>query len=81
MRKRLAGDLPGVSLRLTKRLPVAAGLGGGSADAAAALRLLARLWQVDASREWLSEIGLSLGADVPVCLLSRPLAWLVPAIS
>lgn len=57
---------PGWSLRLTKNLPVASGIGGGSADAAASLRLLAQAWQcadVD-----LAPIAASLGADVPVCL-------------
>ena len=49
----------GVRLDLTKRLPVAAGLGGGSADAAAALRLLDRLWGFGASRETLAAIGLA----------------------
>jgi 4-diphosphocytidyl-2-C-methyl-D-erythritol kinase len=59
----------GAALRLTKALPVAAGLGGGSADAAAALRLLARLWGVGLPAP--DEV-LALGADVPVCLLGRP---------
>ena len=63
----------GVRLDLTKRLPIAAGLGGGSADAAAALRLLDRLWGFGASRETLAAVGLRLGADVPACLVSRPL--------
>jgi 4-diphosphocytidyl-2-C-methyl-D-erythritol kinase len=62
----------GVRLHLSKQLPVAAGLGGGSADAAAALRLLNRLWRLDLSHHQLAHLGLSLGADVPVCLLSRP---------
>jgi 4-diphosphocytidyl-2-C-methyl-D-erythritol kinase len=65
--------LPPTKLVLTKRLPVAAGLGGGSADAAAALRLLNRAWGLQLSDERLAEIGLALGADVPMCLLSRPL--------
>jgi 4-diphosphocytidyl-2-C-methyl-D-erythritol kinase len=63
----------GVRLHLTKRLPVAAGLGGGSADAAAALRLLDRLWDLGAGPARLAEIGVRLGADVPMCLVSRPL--------
>jgi 4-diphosphocytidyl-2-C-methyl-D-erythritol kinase len=63
----------GVRLDLTKRLPVASGIGGGSADAAAALRLLDRLWGFDTSRDTLAAIGLRLGADVPACLISRPL--------
>jgi 4-diphosphocytidyl-2-C-methyl-D-erythritol kinase len=58
----------GAAVTLTKRLPVAAGLGGGSSDAAAALRLLARLWGVPTPS--MGEL-LSLGADVPVCLAAR----------
>jgi len=58
----------GAALRLTKRIPVAAGLGGGSADAAAALRLLNRLWQLDWPLARLAEIGDELGADVPACV-------------
>ncbi|MFW2829754.1 4-(cytidine 5'-diphospho)-2-C-methyl-D-erythritol kinase [Sphingomonas sp. ID0503] len=61
------GQGRGARIRLTKRLPIAAGLGGGSADAAAALRLLSRLWSVDVP-DGLAE---SLGADVPACLLSQ----------
>ncbi|UPG72499.1 4-(cytidine 5'-diphospho)-2-C-methyl-D-erythritol kinase [Roseomonas gilardii subsp. gilardii] len=58
----------GAALRLTKRLPVASGIGGGSADAAAALRLLARHWQLPLPAE---EKVTRLGADVPVCVASR----------
>ncbi len=57
------------ALNLAKNLPVASGIGGGSADAAAALRLLVRHWNVAAP---LPEIALALGADVPVCLDRRP---------
>jgi 4-diphosphocytidyl-2-C-methyl-D-erythritol kinase len=60
-------------LELVKRIPVAAGLGGGSADAAAALRLLNRAWQTGLSDARLAEIGRRLGADVPMCVTSRPL--------
>ena len=60
-------------LKLTKRLPVAAGLGGGSADAAAALRLLDRRWRLRLSPPRLAAIARGLGADVPMCLASRPL--------
>lgn len=56
------------ALRLEKRIPVAAGLGGGSADAAAALRLLARSWLLDWPLARLAEIASELGADVPACL-------------
>src|SRR5438128_9707983 len=56
---------------LDKVLPVAAGIGGGSADAAAALRLLARLNGLALDDERLQEVALEVGADVPVCLASR----------
>jgi 4-diphosphocytidyl-2-C-methyl-D-erythritol kinase len=60
----------GAALQLTKYLPVASGIGGGSADAAAALRVLSALWDVkDAD---LPALALKLGADVPVCLASQP---------
>ena len=61
----------GAALTLDKRLPVAAGIGGGSADAAAALRLLARLNDLKLDDERLAEVALETGADVPVCLASR----------
>jgi 4-diphosphocytidyl-2-C-methyl-D-erythritol kinase len=56
---------------LDKVLPVAAGIGGGSADAAAALRLLAQLNGLSLDDERLLEVALETGADVPVCLASR----------
>jgi 4-diphosphocytidyl-2-C-methyl-D-erythritol kinase len=62
----------GAALTLIKALPVASGIGGGSADAAAALRVLCRLWDVRLSREALDAIALKLGADVPVCLDGIP---------
>lgn len=62
----------GVQIELTKNLPVAAGIGGGSADAAAALRLMARLSVETVSTERLAVLAKALGADVPVCLLSQP---------
>lgn len=58
----------GASLMLDKRLPIASGIGGGSADAAAALRLLTSLWRTDP--KFAQEIAPSLGSDVPACLLS-----------
>ncbi len=61
-----------VAIRLTKRLPVAAGLGGGSADAAAALTALCRLWGAADGALDLYALGETLGADVPVCLAGRP---------
>ena len=66
--KRLDVAEPAFHLRLTKRLPVASGIGGGSADAAAALRLMALHIGVNVPDAMLAEIAASLGADVPVCL-------------
>jgi len=62
---------PGARLILEKTMPVAAGLGGGSADAAATLRLLDRLWELDLGTAALAEQGAALGADVPMCVASR----------
>lgn len=59
----------GAALRLTKNLPVASGIGGGSADAAAALRGLKALWGRDAA---LHDIAATLGSDIPVCIDSAP---------
>ncbi len=59
---------PSAALVLTKNLPVASGIGGGSADAAAALRALRRLWRVQVDASTLAGIAAGLGADVPVCL-------------
>ncbi len=61
-----------VAIRLEKHLPVAAGIGGGSADAAATLRGLARSMALGWPADRLRELGLTLGADVPVCLWGRP---------
>ncbi|MDX1575334.1 MAG: 4-(cytidine 5'-diphospho)-2-C-methyl-D-erythritol kinase [Kiloniellales bacterium] len=62
----------GASIELEKHLPVAAGLGGGSADAAAVLAGLNAHWQAALAPSVLREIALELGADVPVCLYGRP---------
>lgn len=64
------GVRQGAALTLEKNLPVSSGIGGGSADAAAALRLLAEQWRIDDDQERLAEVGLPVGADVPVCLAS-----------
>ena len=63
------GPLPALAITLDKHLPVASGIGGGSADAAATLRALARLKGIDAAA--LADIALELGSDVPACLLGK----------
>jgi 4-diphosphocytidyl-2-C-methyl-D-erythritol kinase len=57
-------------MRLDKRLPVASGIGGGSADAAAALRLLTSLWRINPAHA--QRVAPAIGSDVPACLLSLP---------
>ncbi len=64
---------PPVAIMLQKNLPIASGIGGGSADAAATLRGLMRVWNATLPAEALSTIALRLGADVPMCLAGRPL--------
>lgn len=64
---------PPVVIHLEKNLPVASGIGGGSADAAATLRGLLRHWRAGIAPDALASIALTLGADVPMCLESRSL--------
>ena len=66
-----AGVAPRAAIRLVKHVPVAAGLGGGSADAAATLRELVELWRVAMPEEELFDLAARLGADVPMCLAGR----------
>lgn len=66
-------EAPPVRIHLEKNLPIASGIGGGSADAAAALRGLMRLWNLTLDADTVATIALQLGADVPMCLRSRPL--------
>lgn len=66
-----AGCQQGVEIRLEKRLPTGGGLGGGSSDAATVLLALNYLWKLGLSRQRLQEIGLSLGADVPVFIFGQ----------
>jgi 4-diphosphocytidyl-2-C-methyl-D-erythritol kinase len=73
--KSLAAEIPNLKLgrfTLDKRLPVAAGLGGGSSDAAAALRLLARVNRLKLNDKRLLKVAAGVGADVPVCVDPRP---------
>jgi 4-diphosphocytidyl-2-C-methyl-D-erythritol kinase len=69
-----AGTARGAALYLEKNLPIAAGIGGGSSDAAAALRLLIALWHLSISEEALRSLGARLGSDVSACLFGRA-AW------
>jgi 4-diphosphocytidyl-2-C-methyl-D-erythritol kinase len=66
------GVSAGAAITLEKNLPVASGIGGGSADAAEALRALIALWKIDISASALSSLAFSLGADVPACLARAP---------
>ena len=59
----------GVEIFIKKRIPVAAGLAGGSSNAAATLKALRRLWKVDCTLEELAELGASLGSDIPFCVI------------
>lgn len=63
----------GARIHLEKNLPVAAGIGGGSADAAATLRALNLLWQLNRTEAHLLKVAAELGSDVPACLMARPL--------
>ena len=65
----------GAHIALEKNLPLASGMGGGSADAAATLRALNRLWRLDLPEEELLDIAAEIGSDVPACLLSSP-CWM-----
>lgn len=67
----LTGVKQGAAIRLQKNLPIASGIGGGSADAAATLQSLIGLWQVKPDRAVLYALAEKLGADVPVCLDGR----------
>lgn len=70
---RAAGREAAGSIMLDKHIPAGAGLGGGSADAAAALRALNRLWELDWPLDMLAGIGAEIGSDVPACVWSQPL--------
>ncbi len=70
--RQVADVKDGAALKLEKRLPVAAGIGGGSADAAAALHALVSLWNLDIPESTLAAVAFQLGADIPACLQSRP---------
>lgn len=70
-----SGQRAAAAIKLTKNLPVASGIGGGSSDAAATLRGLVRLWGLNVSWSELRAIAATLGSDVPVCVESHA-AWM-----
>ncbi len=63
---------PHIKFYLNKKLPISSGIGGGSADAAAALKLCIELFSIKIEPGELNKIALELGSDIPVCLLSKP---------
>lgn len=73
IRKRF-GISKGVKIHIEKQIPIAAGLGGGSSDAAAVLKGLNRLWNLNLSREELVDLGKEIGADVPFFIFNSPFA-------
>jgi hypothetical protein len=77
--KASGGRLQPCHITLEKHLPVASGIGGGSADAAAALNALLAFNQIELPADELAAIALELGADVPVCLRQPPAAWVALA--
>ncbi len=69
--KQQTGTKQGVDIFLQKRIPMGGGLGGGSSDAATTLLALNQLWEVNLSKDQLLELGLQLGADVPVFIFGQ----------
>src|SRR5699024_5847164 len=60
----------GIHIKMDKNIPVSAGLGGGSSDAAAVLRGLNKLWSMNIPIEELARLGLEIGSDVPFCVIN-----------
>lgn len=61
----------GINIRLTKRIPLGGGLGGGSSNAATTLLALNKLWEINLNKEELAQLGLTLGADIPIFIHGR----------
>ena len=70
--KEEAGIDLGAKIKLEKNIPVSAGIGGGSADAAGTLRTLTELWQLKYDAQRLAQVGRVIGSDIPVCVYSVP---------
>lgn len=68
-----SNTVKGAKIHLVKRIPMGAGLGGGSADAAAVLKGLNAFWQLNLPMQTLLNIGVKLGADIPFCLMDAPM--------
>lgn len=66
--KDIYGIEKGVSIHLTKKIPICAGMGGGSSDAAATIRALNQLWQLQMTKQEMIAIGMKVGSDVPYCI-------------
>ncbi len=71
LQKKYAVD-QGAHIHITKNIPVGAGLGGGSSDAAAVLKGLNQLWHINCDDQSLAALGFSLGADIPACVIQKP---------
>lgn len=69
--KELTGTKVGIRVDIEKRIPVAAGLAGGSSNGAAVLLGLNKMWDLGMTKEQLMEIGVKIGADIPFCILGR----------
>ncbi len=74
MLKETSGCTKGADIKITKRLPMGGGIGGGSSDAATTLVALNQLWEINMSLEELAKIGINLGADVPIFIHGKA-AW------
>ena len=72
--RQIDAGAPPVAVLLEKNLPIASGIGGGSADAAATLRALVRLWNAAVTPAELNDLARSVGGGRPMCLASRPLS-------
>ena len=69
--KKAYGITKGVHIRIEKNIPVSAGLGGGSTDAAAVLRGLNRMWSLEIPEDELASLGATIGSDIPFCIYGK----------
>ena len=71
--KKRSGSKLGIDISVKKNIPIGAGLGGGSSDAAATIRLMNKFLNLGMSKKGMCDFGKSLGSDIPACILSKPL--------